>query len=263
MFLRAEGFRYEPDLVILNFFAGNDFGNNHVTTAAPTKARFSLENGELRLHPPARRPGLTMLRDRILAHSAIARAIRPAFNRLGFGRTLAELGLVSNDTEAAHDEATQRAMQEVTQQLILTMAREVEMRDARFFIHVIPDPIELTPYLPDGIVPEPSDREEAAHRASTKSMRQALLKFLEQERIQTVFAWDRMVEDSRAGRIAFVGGVGHWNEFGNLRAAEDLHRSVLPAVREALERNQRGDTTVGFRPSSPLSTSQAAPTARR
>lgn len=55
LWLRHEGVKYQPDLVIVAFYPANDFHNNHMplefaNVGAVRKPWFSLENGELTLH---------------------------------------------------------------------------------------------------------------------------------------------------------------------------------------------------------------------
>jgi hypothetical protein len=231
LFFREEGRRYEPDLVVLNFFLGNDFSNNHAETAAPTKPRFSVVNGELRFHPPVVSESVSRLRDSLLAKSALANLIRrgPLFDLLGVHRSMARLGLVSSDGSQSLGDETLRAMGEVTCLLVEQLDREVEEAGAQLFVHLIPEPRELVEFLPARLRPELRHNEEADRMR--RALADGLVACLERRAVPTVFAWERMLEDTRQGRLLFVEGIGHWTTEGNLRAAQDLHDALLPSIR--------------------------------
>ncbi len=232
LYFRDEGRRYQADVVVLNFFLGNDFWNNYTRTAAPTKPSFSVENGELRFHPAALAgKSVTRLRDSVLAKSALARVIRrgPLPQLLGFDEAMVRLGLVSGEANPSVDDGVTRDMLEVTCLLVESLAREVAAAGGRLFVHLIPAPRDLVEFLPAPVRPEPSRNEEAAR--IRRALGDGLVACLERREIPTVFAWQRMLEDTRQGRLLFAEGIGHWTTEGNRRAAEDLQRALLPVVR--------------------------------
>lgn len=234
LYFREEGRRYQADLVVLNFFLGNDFWNNYTGAAAPTKPSFSVENGELRFHPPTvAAESVTWLRDSVLAKSALARVIRrgPLPELLGFDEAIVRLGLVSGEANRTVDERATRDMLEVTCLLVESLAREVDAEGARLFVHLIPAPRALFYFLPPELRPEvPEEHPEAG--ALRRTLEEGLRTCLAGQRVPTVFPWERMVEDSRQGRLLFVDGLGHWTAEGNRRAAQEVHRAILPSVRE-------------------------------
>jgi hypothetical protein len=231
LYLRLEGFAYAPDAVVLNFYLGNDFLNNHVRTSAPTKPSFSLEDGELRFHAPLRREGVVWLRDNVLAKSALARALRrsPLPQLLGLHGAMVQAGLVSGEGNPSLDDETARELVEVSCRLVETMAREVAGRGAEFLVHVIPAPQDLVPFLPPELRPESRSNEVATHRRDL--LREGLLGCLGAAGVPHVFPWEGLVEESRAGRLLFVDGIGHWTSHGNQRAAADVAAALLPALR--------------------------------
>ena len=241
VFWRTEGVRYQPDVVVLNFFLGNDFRNSYAETAAPTKPRFSVEEGRLVFHPPATDRSVSLLRDSVLARSALARTIRrgPLIEALGLHRRMASAGLVSSDGAQVLDEETMGRMIDVSCLLLERMDLEVRETGADFLVHVIPGGVDLLGFLPPDARPEHRQAPEAAR--TRRIFREGLLSCLEEHAIPAVFEWDRMVEDTRQGILLFADGVGHWTSKGNRRAAEDLTRALLPVVRERLASDSRGD----------------------
>lgn len=242
LFLQEEGFRYQPDIVVLNVYLGNDFGNNHVDTAAPTKAAFSLEEGELVLHEPRHVEGMGFLRDEILAKSALAAAIRRSgiIGLLGGQRLVADLGLVSGDGGGAADAETVRATIEVTKALVTRMARAVRERGIDFYVHLIPPGLDLVRYVPEDSGLDVRDTRPPRRKELLKRYREALVGHLEELDVPVVFAWERMVRDTEEGRLLFAGGVGHWTPTGNRRAAQDVLRAILPQVRAELRDVEQG-----------------------
>lgn len=234
LFLREEGFRYEPDIVVLNFFAGNDFGNNDADVAAPTKPRFSVEDGELRFHPPRQVEAVRWFRDGLFTKSATVRTIRRSglFELAGMGRTMARIGLVSSDGGHRLDDATITRLGAVTCLLVERMDIEIAERGALLYVHVIPGGIDLFEFYPAEVRPHtnpPRFLTEARRR-----MTEDLLRCLAERDIPVIFDWEGIVEEARRGQLVFVEGIGHWNREGNERAAEDVKEAILPDVRAAL-----------------------------
>lgn len=241
IFFREEGVRYDPDLVVLHFFAGNDFVNNYVGTAAPTKPSFSVEGEELRLHQPKRSPAMIFLRDHVLAKSAIARTIRRSslFQGQRMTQGAARLGLVATDGGTIANEERAAQMLEITSLLIDRLAAEVERTGARFIVYLIRPGTELWEHLPPELRPDrhSEPREDELRRWLVGE----LVTFLEARGISHIDAWERMVRDSREGKLLFVGGrSGHWSPEGNRRVAEDVHRAILPLVRDLVEQRSNG-----------------------
>lgn len=157
LFFLREGFRYRPDLVLLQFFTGNDpLENNQLLLAAvggyPAKPSFTLRDGRLVLeHFP------------LPPESAIARWLRNARHALRRHLALyrlastAYLPRVPRRAGAAGPPNTSSlapylltpppewaAAWRITYGLVLRLRREVESRGARFAVVVVDSPPEVS-----------------------------------------------------------------------------------------------------------------------
>lgn len=236
LFWREEGHRYDPDVVVLHFYTGNDFSNNYAGTAAASKPSFYIEEGELRLRPPQVSPWLLLIRDRFLARSALIRRLRysPLIVRNpAVKQATARLGLVASDGGALWTKDLAKQMLAVTQLLIVDLAEEVERQGGRFYVYLIPSATDLWRFLPPEL--HPGGQIPPGEEELRRSLVVRMTEFLEDRGISCIDEWERMVEDSRKGRLLFYHGRGHWSREGNRRAAEDVHRAILPTVRDLVE----------------------------
>jgi len=161
LYLRREGFRLDPDVVILGLCLGNDVTNNmigHNLFGVAPKPRFELVAGELVHHPPSKRPppstsrrlGRALQRSRMLHYvgrririlRARAQSKRPAaatqpYNPENLDNEESQWSLYRTHYSPRFEAAFQ-----VTEALITAMRDSCAARDIPFVVFAFPLKIE-------------------------------------------------------------------------------------------------------------------------
>jgi hypothetical protein len=248
--LRERAWRYDPDMVLLAFFPGNDVRNNsRALEGSSGRAYFVLKDGELALDASFR--GDPQFRDseRATAQRAFLQDLRlyqlgrrvragnverhfhsvPIAAALAAGDDrLAEPGLDENVFREPVDPAWREAW-EVTDRLVRAAAEESAAHSARFLLVVLS--------TPGTVYPDAKLRTRYAERLGVKSL------FYPEERLQRVgerAGFDvlalapQMQRRADASGAHFHGfdntrpGFGHWNEAGHAMAAELIANRLCP-----------------------------------
>jgi hypothetical protein len=234
IFLRTEGFKYQPDIVVLNVFMGNDFANNYAKTAAPTKPAYTLEDGALRLRAPVHNKTVAYVRDKILARSALVRTARRSriFGLLNVSGRAGRMGLVSSDQACPATDENARNMSAIAKLLFHEMDDAVRSQGASLFVHIIPHGADLLDHVPAESLSErtydgrPDGRKELLTRLCEES-----ISSLDELNIRYIFAWNRLVADAKRGVQPYVGFGGHWTVDGNRGAAQDIAHVIMGTVK--------------------------------
>ncbi|UCE86716.1 MAG: SGNH/GDSL hydrolase family protein, partial [Deltaproteobacteria bacterium] len=252
LFLRHEGLKYQPDVIVLVFYEGNDFLGNYAETAARSRPSFSLEDGELRLHTPETNAWVLFLRDKVLARSAVAQALRRRlFHRFrALENAATEAGLIITVPHEPRSEKTMQEVARVTNALIAALDRESRAAGARFAVLMLPGGRSMRERLPpeyrEGLPPLNPSLEEQNRR-----MNAALVGFLRGEAIPHVDAVERFLEEVAQGREVYVDVAGHLTSHGHQVVAEllyDLVSPMLDAPGAASERAAPGTPVATDRP---------------
>lgn len=160
-YFTQEGYKYQPDLVILAFFIGNDLTDNI------WRALYSFENGQLVPDPPHRdderftpfwaRPGTTfrnvrnfLYRNSRLYSVSIELLTLSTVQKIpGLTQSLTAMGLVEI-TQPAINYGNLYAFRnlpdiawETTEALIRQLKQEVESRDSQLLIVILPDETDI------------------------------------------------------------------------------------------------------------------------
>jgi len=215
LILRTEALAFDPDVVMVALFVGND-----LTDGRTPSGGFELKDRALNV---AARRGWRLLRERFRQHGSAHEslfAFRPADNRLQSGYTLSRqtyletelerLGISRKSLVAAHEEGWLRALSQLR-------AMRDECRRARvtFAIAIIPDEFQANPALHDELVtlgPVPR-----ADIDLTLPQRR-LLDFCRAEGIACL---DLLPLFAGSSDLYLVQDT-HWNEKGNLVAAQAI-----------------------------------------
>jgi hypothetical protein len=257
--LRERVWQYEPDLVLLAFFPGNDVRNNSRRLEdEPGRPYFELRDGALRLdndiladpafvarqQTAAARASLQKLRlyqllRRVKAgHDTRGQHNAPIAAALAGGgavATLAERGLDENAFRPPRDPAWREAW-DLTDRLLLKVHEEVAARGARFVLVVLS--------TPGTVYPDPAMRERYAASLGVQTLfyPDERLERLGRERgFQVVPLGPPMQKLADASNTYYHGfpntrlGFGHWNPAGHAAAAE-LIAEALCAGRHDPER---------------------------
>jgi lysophospholipase L1-like esterase len=236
--LQQRAWKYEPDLVLLAMFPGNDIRNNSAAlNHEPSAPYYLLREGKLELaYPPTGPPEnvLRRTRDVILDHSRLLQTIYQIRKNL---RTRGADRMVSRDRdptvygEQGVDNATfappsgddWRSAWQVTEMLLKSVRDETRAHGASLLVALIPSGIQDNP---DGAVREAFMRRLGVHNLSYAHDR--LAAFARQEGIPVIplEAPLRGYAESRHAVLhGFPNGVmgfGHLNENGHQAAGEIL-----------------------------------------
>lgn len=224
LFLRKEGHKYAPDLVLLGFFAGNDVQDNF-------RSREILQHGETGL-AYEKRGVIVRLKQFLAAHSC-------AYNYLGlalptwmpqFGKVLTKLGLLS--AQPAADPGTEAArpwlifaksypadLEEawaVTRFLMSALAKEAEVHGGKLAVFSIPSREQLSGHFWEGLISRPAFK--AIEWDLEKPDR--ILKVLTHECGIPFFPLLPAFREKAKKERLYYREDGHWNSRGSLLAAE-------------------------------------------
>jgi len=224
LFMRKEGRKYDPDLVLLGFFAGNDVQDNF-------RSREILQHGERGL-AYEKRGVIVRLRQFLAAHSC-------AYNYLGlalptwtpqFGKILMNLGLLS--AQPAADPGTEAArpwlvfaksypadLEEawaVTRFLMSALAREAEGHGSDLAVFSIPSREQVYGDLWEGLISRPAFKE---IKWDLEKPDRILLALTHECGIPFFRLLPAFMENAETDRL-YYGEDGHWNVEGNRLAAE-------------------------------------------
>ncbi len=245
IYYREQGRRFQPDLVLLMFFIGNDFLDN-LPGNAMTVQGFNcytpylvLCDGELNPNPLTYAPGISHLQNncsparrilinslgKLYQYSRLYQQIEPLIvakrPRQQFGRayptSYAALYLANDEVELAQAWQT-------TQAIIVQLQREVEADGAQFAVAIISpeiivrlgalSPAEQEIFLTDN----PTFVEAQLNRPN-----QALAEFLNSQNVPFIDLTPPMIEYLAAnGMPLYLLGEGHWNAEGNRVVADIL-----------------------------------------
>lgn len=239
--LRTRVWRYQPDMVLLAFFPGNDVRNN--SRALETEKFwpfFSLKDGRLYLDTAFRDDPEFKEKQRIASQRALLQESRvyqllrrvragniaqhfhnaPVAAALAAGEKLTEPGL---DEQVFHEpaDAKWREAWAITDALVLAADEETRAHGARFVLTILS--------TPGTVYPNPQMRARYAASLGVKSL------FYPEERLQRlgnehgfdVLALAPQMQRAADEKHVFLHGFentkpgfGHWNEAGHALAAE-------------------------------------------
>lgn len=240
--LRHYVWPYEPDLVLLAFFAGNDVSDNsQQLRPGEIKPYFTIENDELVLddsfleHPDYldARSNWTQFKVRAINHSRILQLIAEARHASSRRQTdqevqaqWSELGLDS-EVYAEPANAEWRGAWEVTQRLIVEMRDEVRQHGAEFWVVSVSSAVQVDP--------DPDLRADfaAAHKIDDLSYPDKRIETLgEHEQFSVIALAPRMQEHAQEEGVYLHGfentrlGTGHWNADGHRLAGKWIAEAI-------------------------------------
>ena len=237
LMLRERVWKYNPDLVVLAMFPGNDIRNNRASlNKDPFYPYYSFHDGRLTLQlPPApKTDALRRLRDRLIEHSRVLQLfyqVRKTLRTRGADqmvrrdkdpRIFGEQG-VDDATFAPPKTAEWSEAWRITEALLLMMRDDVRAHGAAFAIILIPSGIQ--------IYPDAEVRAAYARRAGATSLSYAherIAAFARSAGIFVIPLEGGMRDYAESHRTMLHGfpnsvpGFGHLNETGHRVAGEML-----------------------------------------
>lgn len=249
--LRERVWQYEPDLVLLAFFPGNDVRNNSRRLEnEPGRPYFELRDGALHLDTGYRSDPEFIARQRTAAARARLQTLRlyqllrrvkagrsaergqhnaPIAAALADGRpavALGERGLDENVFRPPQDPAWREAW-DLTDRLLAQAHAETVARGARFVLVVLS--------TPGTVYPDPAMRERYAASLGVHDLfypEQRVGRLARERGFELVALGPAMQRHADASRAYYHGfpntrlGFGHWNEAGHALAAELIGRAL-------------------------------------
>jgi hypothetical protein len=231
LFVRDRLAAWNPDMLVLVIFLGNDLRDNFGPFASSAVPRFRLADGRLAYEPAPPYTAKTWVRDHILARSNLARlvwmyALKGSPRLMKFARAG---GLVSSPSFILDTDEQVREMCEVARRLLSEIGGMARREGLELLVYVIPDPIRVE-RLADPAHARTGLHAEA-YRRNRELQERSVIECLEEEKIPYVFPRDLIVERVASGEEIYLGGYGHFSVEGHELSAEVLE----PQVRKALE----------------------------
>lgn len=244
LLLEQEGWKYEPDLVVLAFYYNDVWGNGSrsllpmvIRTQKPV---FVMDaSGDLTLTNvpvPYPTPTKPTLRDRLKVYDLIRRTmkgsqlLRSLAVKAGVAEEAQPLeqrpmgGMGSPDEfEVYQKTETKKVEREwsITQVLLRRMKQEADQRGVRFVVFYVPTRVELSAEEWRNFhIPADYDPREVTRK---------LVGICEAEGIPYIEPSDRFREAAQQGRLYYARDV-HWNPAGNRLAAQILAEYVLSSA---------------------------------
>ena len=244
--LQSRVWQYQPDMVLLAFFPGNDVRNNSKALEGEMRPYFSLKDGKLYLDAAFRDDPEFKDKQHIAKHRAwlqqarlyqLLRRVRagdiaqhfhnaPVAAALAAGTRLTEPGLDEQVFHEPRDEKWRDAW-DITDRLVLATADETRAHGARFVLAVLS--------TPGSVYPDATLRARYAQSLGVSSLfypEQRLGRLGEQHGFEVVALAPRMQEIADAKHVFLHGfpntkpGFGHWNEAGHALGAELIAASL-------------------------------------
>jgi hypothetical protein len=259
LMLRHYVWQYEPDAVVLAFFAGNDLRNNS-PELEPYRVRpfFRFGDGTLTLdnafrqHPDFLRAQSAAVRLKValINRLRILQLINHVRTRWRRGDTAESetrhvtMGVDSAALVEPRDDAWTAAW-ETSERLILEVVREAEKHDAKFWLVTVPGDVQVHP---DPDVTTRCQRELGVEDLLYAERR--LAEFGRRHDLAVITLAEPLLHYARAHKVALHGfpntelGFGHWNADGN-RLVGEIVATVICAseISHNVPRSSQGELT--------------------
>jgi lysophospholipase L1-like esterase len=150
LYYTREAVKYDPDIIVVNLFFGNDLIENVYREGNFQRPAYTLEDGELVFHPSQTQGNLKVfLRDKVLTRSAVLKLIKPALvsGNPALHKLLGRLGLVAGIQDI--DDFDLMELVEVTNKILQKLQVETQSRGHELLVNVIPSSVDLYPSYPD------------------------------------------------------------------------------------------------------------------
>ena len=246
LMLQSRVWQYQPDMVLLAFFPGNDVRNNSKALEGEMRPYFSLKDGKLYLDAAFRDDPEFKEKQHIAEHRAwlqrarlyqLMRRVRagniaqhfhnaPVAAALAAGTKLTEPGLDEQVFHAPRDDKWRDAW-DITDRLVLATADETRAHGARFVLALLS--------TPGSVYPDAQLRARYAQSLGVSSLfypEERLGHLGEQHGFEVVALAPKMQQIADAKHVFLHGfpntkpGFGHWNEAGHALGAELIAASL-------------------------------------
>jgi len=242
MYYQREAVKYDPDIVIVNLFLGNDLEENYYREGNFQRPSYSLKDDELVFHPSQAHGSFSVfVRDKVLARSAFLRLVKPVLlnDNLALHKLLGRLGLVAGLQDVGPIEPAQLA--NITNKILEKFKIEAKKRGHLLLVNVLPASVDMYPSYPtdlDGYDQWVTDRwiEEVDKSITSHAFfYEQITEFLASADISYADSYLRLRE--RAANVERLYTTmhiptlpyGHLSVLGNRRSAESIYQELVAA----------------------------------
>ena len=232
--VRERAADWNPDVVVLALFLGNDLQDNFAPLASASVPRFELAGGQLTFFPAPPYSIRSWLRDNMLARSVVARLVWKYAVKAnpGIAALARDAGMIATPDLGA-SEAHLQDMIAVAGRLLDGIAGHLRQREIGFFVYLIPDPlllqdaIDIRRYRRDPGAPRP------VFRRDRERIENGILEQLAGLQIDYAYPRELFIEQIEGGNGIYRGGYGHFTALGHELSARLLAErlAALPGVR--------------------------------
>lgn len=227
LYLKHEGFKYNPDLVMVNFFA-NDVCES-VTLYGGRRPTFSIKDGKLKFHPPHPPPPkiVRIIKRTILTNSYLLFWVKERIKQLLLDMSGASLDgndyvIVAGFREVGVDFPVAL---EITKLLESEIAGFSSIMKAKFMIFMVPSPYQLFEYFPDNMKRNVS--KEVAEAKNDDLIFNEMTSYFEKRDILYINPLEEFKAHAAQQELLYLGLPGHWTIEGNRLAAEIMYDFLI------------------------------------
>ncbi len=241
LFYQMEGVKYDPDIVVVNFFIGNDLDENVYRKGAFQRPSYTLDGGELVFHPTtAQNRLLVLLRDQVLVHSALVKLIKPVLTDNHFLHALlGRWGLVTGPQGLGNQDLELNV--EISKKLLAKFREETQKRGHEILVYIVPASYDMFPSYPRSLAGYESlvlarwqpKFDELIER--NKFYRSQLISFLQDTSIPYVDGYELLRRRASKGELLYTSMLfselpdGHFSPLGHQRSAEAIFEALKAA----------------------------------
>jgi len=211
LYFQTEGIKYDPDIVILYFFVGNDIFENYYKTASNSKPGWKIEQGKLIKIEPQVNKWYVMLRDHVLTKLHLCKLTRIAINNMQI-KSITNLadktGMLSGVYKPITHEEDKKEAMAITEQLLLNTHSYIQELNKTFVVFLIPDGAIFYPDFSAEFVQENKDDV------------QKIIRFLNISKIAYINPYAVYSTNINKSQEIYINKRGHWSKAGHEVSAQ-------------------------------------------
>jgi hypothetical protein len=222
LFLNREGWALAPDLVISMLYLGNDLTDNWSGTGSRIRPSYDLAGDSLVLRPPHLPGWKIFLRDHVLAHLALPKAIRMyMIHSVPWAkRWAAEQGLILRDLGRAESHDDLDRMMAVTQRLLDRMRQDCDAHGVPLVVFEFPHGFDVVRAYPDSTyMPIKMWRDARGAAWEWDYVHQGMRRYWDRSAQRRVDGTSGFNAGAARGDTLYIDFGGHWNARGHDLAA--------------------------------------------
>jgi len=235
LYLKHEGFKYNPDLVLVNFFA-NDVADARSQPFAGKRPLFSIKNGGLALyHKPVPPSGIKKIfKEKILLHSNLALWLKKRIQATHLKQTDKNNNDYIVITGLKHFYDLQEIM-DITKMFLLEMSNFAQKIGAKFVVCILPSPYQMIDHYPENIKTQLKTSLSKDSKTDDIILEE-ISSYLKKNNISYINPLREFTSQAVEGNVLYVDFLYHLTIAGNRLAAESIathliENNLIPDVR--------------------------------